>query len=168
MEEKEQLIKNISNARPVMERMVEIMDMQDVLSAKIGKKEDSKIAVILAYLFLGSLPLLQLGNVKSFAGFIVLLIFALPIILFILHRKKKKARMSQYFKNAQEIEALKLNVALVWLPESYRHPYCYYNIAEYISNGRADNLKEALNLLETQMHQERLEAAALANLRYMR
>lgn len=43
------------------------------------------------------------------------------------------------------------------VPESYRYSFAMNTIAGYFENGRADSMKEALNLFETEKHQWRME-----------
>lgn len=49
------------------------------------------------------------------------------------------------------------------IPEDYATPVCIQQVYSYLVNGRADNLKEALNLFEEEQHRARVEE----NQRYM-
>ena len=43
------------------------------------------------------------------------------------------------------------------IPEDYASPLCVKQVYSYLVNGRADNLKEALNLFEEEQHRWRME-----------
>lgn len=45
-----------------------------------------------------------------------------------------------------------------FLPPDYREPYPVYYMESLVRNGRAESLKETINLFEELMHRERLEA----------
>ena len=44
------------------------------------------------------------------------------------------------------------------IPRDYATPTCIYSVYNYLVNGRADTLKEALNLFEEEQHRWRVEA----------
>lgn len=44
------------------------------------------------------------------------------------------------------------------IPQDYATPTCIYSVYNYLVNGRADTLKEALNLFEEEQHRWRVEA----------
>ncbi|MDE6088393.1 MAG: hypothetical protein K2G25_08415 [Oscillospiraceae bacterium] len=72
---------------------------------------------------------------------------------------KRKAKKLELLKNnyEQELETLKNDSTLSWLPYDYRDSISYAYLFSYLNNMRANNLGEAINLYETEKHQARLE-----------
>lgn len=108
--------------------------------------------------------------------FIALLIFVLPHYLYFAHKKNKKneqieeqnkqivANNEQLKIQAQNILNELQQVQIVYqerLSSWYPVNYCSVDAVEFfynaINNYRADNLKEAINLYETHLHQQRVE-----------
>ena len=69
-----------------------------------------------------------------------------------------KQKYDEAVKKAKEIEN---DPALSWLSISYRNSYAFSYISDYITSGRADTLKEALNDFEA--YQKNLLLAASLN-----
>ena len=81
-------------------------------------------------------------------------------IYFILRSIKLGNAKKQHQQAAAQLEALKNEPAILWLPYNYRTSFAYAYLVSYVTDMRANNLQEAINLFETEMHQFRLELAA--------
>jgi len=85
----------------------------------------------------------------------------LTIPLAIALQKKHQAELAELEQQQQakqnEIETLKNDASLAWLPYDYRDPTYFAMMYGYVKNMRANSLSEAINLLETEMHQARVE-----------
>ena len=62
-----------------------------------------------------------------------------------------------YLKNERDQFINKYNCLLDFIPEYYRTKLAVAYLENVVKNGRADNLKEALNLYEEQLHRWELE-----------
>ena len=73
--------------------------------------------------------------------------------------KKKEAAALEAEKQTLEntLLSLKNDPVLLWLPYDYRDSTSFTYLYTYLTNLRANSLKEAINLYETEKHQERLE-----------
>lgn len=71
-----------------------------------------------------------------------------------LKRKNELAEASAKVDRAQD------NPALSWIPPKYRITTYIGKIIEYLQNMRAKTLQEAINLLETEIHQATMENLA--------
>lgn len=75
--------------------------------------------------------------------------------------RKDKALWEKKYEEAEN--AMVEEIAPHWekvlsvVPQSYANPTCVGNIYGYLVNGRADSLKEALNLFEEEQHRWRVE-----------
>ena len=81
---------------------------------------------------------------------------ALCVWVFMNHLKRKKLIAEA---NA-EIDRAQANPALSWIPPKYRVTTYIYKMIEYLQNMRAKTLQEAINLLETEIHQATMENLA--------
>ena len=80
-------------------------------------------------------------------------------ILYILSNRKKVRQLKDKISECNEIiEDLKKDSAIAWLPYDYRDSTAFAYIFQYVQNFRANSLKEAINLYETEKHQARLKA----------
>lgn len=94
-------------------------------------------------------------SLLQFLG-VMLIIFLLFLNrLQIMHRVKKNSpRINELNKEYQE---LSLSLKNTGLAEQYSYTYAIEKLINYLSVGRADNLKEALNLFEIELrHDEQL------------
>ena len=73
--------------------------------------------------------------------------------------KKKESAALEAEKQTLEntLLSLKNDPVLLWLPYDYRDSTSFTYLYTYLTNLRANSLKEAINLYETEKHQERLE-----------
>ncbi len=85
----------------------------------------------------------------------------IPIYLYIWHKKDIKKK--EQIKKHSEVAA---DPSLSWLSAKYHDSFYIFKIAEYINNGRADTLKEALNMLEQEIHQAEMKEAAIIGAYY--
>ena len=74
---------------------------------------------------------------------------------------EEKERLEKEFKeiDQQLIEELgdRYVEAIKIIPSDYAYPECVYALHSYLVNGRADSLKEAINLFEEEQHRMRVE-----------
>ena len=97
------------------------------------------------------------GRQMNIIGTVISLILTAVCVLAILFHNKRKARIPRVIS---ERAALCADPAISRFPPDYRNSvYARKNI-EYLTNMRAKTLQEALNLLETEMHQAKMEAIA--------
>lgn len=152
MTEKEQLIENIKEALPIAEKMQELEENIEQLEAKIAKSHVGCVLIGLTAFFL------VCGIIELSSGGLIL-----AIILGVVIAAKKGSGASAATKLSevqQQYAAYKQCAALAWLPEKYRIPSSIAKIASYVRDGRVDTLKEAINTLEAELAQQRLEASA--------
>ena len=95
-----------------------------------------------------------------------IIVFPALIVIFLLIHIVNKIMMKRYEKvlaeAAAEIERIKADPSLSWLPYNYRSSVEFGLIVGYINNMRAHNLTDAINLLETEMHRARVELNSAA------
>lgn len=97
-------------------------------------------------------------------GFLLTAFMGLGLILIVyafIRQNKSKQTAAEYKQKVQakqaEAETLKNDAALAWLPYNYRDSTFFAMMYGYVTNMRANSLSEAINLLETEMHQARVE-----------
>ena len=163
MSEKEMLLQNIAAAAPITQQLGQIEAEISDLSDEREKKKKVGCGWIGLLIICVLAVLWGLGFVildKDFSGLITFAIGAVPIAIFI----KRILRAGECKKKISELAAkyqgLRNDTSLSWLPPDYRDSSSINAIASYLQNGRADSLKEAINLLETEQHNERMENAA--------
>lgn len=111
----------------------------------------------------------------SWFGFIVALVGSIYFCKkknFIGNAEKQHEEMKEQLEvEAAKVEAVRKETAQViydfiephydWitgiLPERYAYTYCVEKLRDYLFLGRADNLKEAINLYENELHQMRMQ-----------
>lgn len=88
-----------------------------------------------------------------------LALFSLIIAVawWIYNLKVKKDTTKQIAAVSPDLETLKNDPSLSWLPYNYRDSHSYELMKGYVENMRVSNLTEAINLLETELHQQRVE-----------
>lgn len=163
MNEKEVLIANISGSFESM-RVVEAIEAEFILTLTKRAKARGVGRFILFYLVgaaLGGLIMMMFAHVEAISGVIAFSMFILPILLPIVMRiMSTKNYDKKLNKLNEELVNAKNNPSLYWLPMAYRDSFSFKNIVSYIENMRANTLQEAINLLETEKHQARLEENA--------
>lgn len=88
--------------------------------------------------------------------------------------EKRETILLEINKRNAELEQaqadLQNDIAPYWghvtsiIPHDYAMPAIYDRICSYLVNLRADNMKEAINLFETELHQRKLEDAEMRRL----
>lgn len=103
-------------------------------------------------------------NKMILIGFLLTAFMGLGLILIVyafIRQNKSKQTAADYKQQVQakqrEVETLKNDAALAWLPYNYRDSTFFAMMYGYVTNMRANTLSEAINLLETEMHQARVE-----------
>lgn len=162
MNEREQLLSNIANCAETMKAIGRKEDECDSLEKKIEKFKPlcEKKAVFLYLIIALAFCVVAMSNKLTLC---LLVLIGFPILCVTLTKNKLKSMHKNIDKINEEIAVLQNDSSLSWLPVKYRLTVPYSHIAEYVSNMRANNLKEALNLYETELHQARLEIYAAVN-----
>ena len=168
MNEKELLIQNATNAMPVAQQLLPIEEEINELGSIVYKPKSimrllGKILIILAingFFFNNIGDALNEADVFMAISFIVIY-GAIIYFLFIRGPIKKREAQEKLLVMQEQWKELVQDERLSWLPESYRRGHSAVAIYNYAINGRADSLKEALNLYETEKHHERVEFAAM-------
>ncbi len=168
MNEREQLIKNIADSSEIMQ----LIDRQEDICINTQKEIDKKkkecrirILVLLFFLFICMSDVFAKILPMVFA---MVITFGMPIGIWIYLKSRVKVCQDRLKNEQNNLLKSKLNEILQWLPMDYRDSFSYKSIAQYVDNMRANTLQEAINLLETEQHQERMERyAALADARYV-
>ena len=163
MNEREILIADISGSFESM-RVVEAIEAEFILTLSKRAKARGVGRFILFYLVgaaLGGLIMMMFANSQAAGSLIGFALFILPILLPIVMRiMSTKTYDKKLNKLNEELVTAKNNPSLCWLPMAYRDSFSFKNIATYVQNMRANTLQEAINLLETEKHQARLEENA--------
>ena len=170
MDEKEQLLSDLYNSTEAMNTIHQLEARIEELKQKPPFKQRKTsclslflapivaFAVLMAYIMLFSLWASFKEHGQALTAGLLIVTFIAVHVLWIgatIHRNSKaKAVMAE--TEAKLAEAWN-NPSLAWLPPMYRNSLAYEKIKEYTVNKRANSLKEALNLFETEMHQARLE-----------
>ena len=156
MEEKEQLISAINGSAAIVSKLDVIEDKISAAEENIEKVKPKLIMHIIAVI--GAI-LVPKGVPYTQCGLIIVGIYACAWAYVIL-TKKKLASLQAEYQTAQN------DPSISWVPVDYRDSFSISKIAEYIRNNRADTLRECINMLETEMHQNRVENAALIGALY--
>ena len=168
MNEKDQLIQNINGAMPVAQQMQKIEGEIDQLKDEIERKKKygcgwmlmiviAAVSGIIGFIFIAA------GEGKKIPSALLCFVIAAVPIVFIIRRFM---RSSECKRKIQELEqqraSLQNDPSLAWVPAEYRSGSCLAEIINYVQSGRADSLKEALNLLDEEIHRQQMcDAAAL-------
>lgn len=164
MDEREQLLALAKNCTPLLTRLAQTENEYMYLCSKNNKFKKHLGWIVLGlivcpFLVLGALvDIFTNSNLKSplpdVIGMLICLALTGLCILAIVNRIKRKERQPII---EQELDKIHNDPSLSWLPSDYRNSIVAGKIIEYLANMRAKTLQEALNLLETEMHQARLE-----------
>jgi hypothetical protein len=148
-------IKQKENEIEEMEAMIEEAQLK-------GRKRYIVFAV-----FIGSLapvifePIFKALGGDAIGGILALATWVGVVALFVMRRNKFKKQEAECTQNKQSYEttlqSLKNDETLSWLPYDYRDSTSFTYLYTYLTNMRANSLKEAINLYETEKHQARLE-----------
>lgn len=144
---------------------------------KSNKKYRNNIVIALIFFFgilcavPESLSAVQKKTLTGAEGTIISLILCgigALLIFYAVRVSKKKTKLNKENDENnkvinQEIYELQCDKSLDWLPVNYREPIPFDCIYRYLLDKRANNLQEALNLFETELHQARMEQIAVQN-----
>lgn len=165
MDERQQILMLINGSANVMKDIAAVENELSILENKQEKfRRDRKKATVGVVLFdLFSLSVMFKNGFALFA--VLLILLACVNIPFVLMWRNAAARKGKISKLTAQLAGYRSDPSLSWLPPAYRDSFSWEKIGEYIVNLRANTLQEAINLLETEQHQARLEfMAALGNL----
>lgn len=151
MDEREELIKKFSEANPIIEELIKYEN-------KLVKNEYFKIKVVKKMLIPVMIIMFIVGGSMSGiidSPFITIGCFiffpAVVIVSFILCAKNKKEYMNK-------IQELQKDPLLAFLPPNYRDADSTTNIRDILTNLRAYNLSDAINVYEMDLHNRIMEA----------
>lgn len=170
MQTRDELLRSLEDAVSVIKRLSNIQQRLNKVRAqykalKPSKKMKRFLIFILVMACMGCI--VQLSN-----GILVFLVQAIQIVLgyFVVKYiyKKKNEKITAHNETIQAQEQAVLNdlqmVQIMYrerIEHWYPEKYCSVDAAEFfcssVKNYRADNLKEAINLYETTLHQRRIE-----------
>lgn len=149
-QEREWVINQMNSSFEIMTAIKQKEDEIERLEAQmpeLSKKANPTLAIIIGAL---TIPVYLIG--------VVVLIVAL------VQKNKYTKMMHEQEQNIQarkaELETLKNDQSLAWLPYDYRDSTYFAMMYGYIRNMRANSLQQAINLLETELHQARVELAS--------
>ncbi|MDE7390278.1 MAG: hypothetical protein K2M82_04985 [Lachnospiraceae bacterium] len=151
MNEREELIKNFSEAKPVIEELAKY-ENKLIKNEYMEKRVIKKILIptmIILFIVGGSMYDVMGSNFMTFFCFI--LFPAVILFSFILYLKNKKT----YIDKIQELEK---NPLLAFLPPNYRDCGSATHICTILVNCRAYSLTDAINIYEQDLHNRIMEA----------
>lgn len=165
MNEKEQLIQNLNSAMPIAQQMQKIEDEIGSIEVQIEKQKKfwggmKVVAIIAAIILVFAIIAIITGEKFKAGDLLGLLITGFIIFIYAMHLKKLKGEKQRIDALNNQYKGLQQNPNLAWLHDKYRTSSCIHKIAEYVNSGRADSMKEALNLLEEDIHRQEMEDAA--------
>lgn len=124
---------------------------------KLEKKASTKRAVIISLI-----SLIIASAVSGSSGILCFIFLAAGIAFAIVNKMKAQkelnAERAALESNRQQLETLKNDASLAWLPYDYRDSVSFRYMYGYLQNMRANNLQEAINLFELEKHQAVVEA----------
>lgn len=163
------LMEQIANSQSLMNEI----EKQENLVTYLSNKQESyhkrglvnvkNVLLIAVWISLANIiagTIFQKNPSAIVIALVEIFIVGLPIALVVLFKNKAKSTQREVNKECETLANMKNDSTLNWLPFNYRDSFSYKFIAQYIHNGRAYNLKEAINLLETEQHQARMELLA--------
>lgn len=164
MDEKEKLISCLENSMAVTRQLQTLEEQIDDIELRIDAKErfwkGMKTLAVIGNI-IGFICVVSLFVDKLTVGMVIVtMICFLPAFFYGKHKTQLKKMRKETEELQKKYSELQKDSALSWLMDKYRTSECILNIAEYVQSGRADTLKEALNLLETEIHNKRMESAA--------
>lgn len=166
MSEKELFIINANNSLPLAQKLNQLEDEFEQLSEEIEQKKKFGCLWAMALGFSALMAILGVVAILAYGlkGFTSMLFFfaiaSPPVILLVLRLRRIITCKTKIQELERNIANMQGDISLAWLPTEYRTGSCLNAIIGYAQNGRADTLKEALNILENEMHQQRMENAA--------
>lgn len=151
MNEREELLKSFSEANAVIEELIKYENKlvkNEYFLVKVVKKMLIPFMIIL-FIVGGSMASVMGDNLMTFFCFIIFPAFI--VLCFILCFKNKKT----YINKIKELEN---NALLSFLPPNYRDAGSATSICTILVNYRADNLSDAINIYEQDLHNRIMES----------
>lgn len=169
MNEREYLIQSINMSMAIMKQIHDLEEQIENLEDELEQK-DKKLGCG-TYAILGFLGFLALaGMERVFKGGLSGILYIVPLAAYSIFIIQRQNKVKKYKANLKQLNAtlsgLQNDSVLSWLPMDYRTSDAFASIGSYISNGRADTLKEALNLYENEVQQQRVVDAAFLGAYY--
>ena len=159
-QERDAILAQATNCLPVMTSMKENEDKIESLDDEIEKYEKKGKIIYAIFIYIVCFLIVAIILQKT-PNFIQLLGMIAIVPIPVMYRKKKLNKAAELKAQKQECEnqinVLKQDATLSWLPYDYRDATSFAMILSYLENMRANTLKEAINLLETEKHQARVE-----------
>ncbi len=148
-DERGALLVQMENSLPVMTAIKEKEDALEPYDSELIEKLEKK----------ASNGRRNLIAVSGLLIYLIGIVITLPIALYKQNKYKKQLEEAKQTKSKYESElsVLRNDAVLSWLPYDYRDSTSFAMLYSYIRNMRANSLKEAINLLETEKHQARVE-----------
>lgn len=156
VDERAVLMQNIINSSEVINAIATAENKASESKKKLD--EYTQASGNNSFIILGVLMVVFLLGGMFWGGLMVLSPFWLGAIVFKIVNTKKKNKFAKiYNEDIDTLERLMNDASLSWLPYDYRDSFSMGHIITYLKNMRARNIQEAINLLETEMHQARME-----------
>lgn len=180
--EKKELIENLLKSRDLIQKNTDAADKLKKLKFKIQYTNIKQVVIVVSIFLVFSASYLTIAlyfiykdmhntkfflyNVSTknfFLLLITLIVILISVSIIIGNYLKKIIVRKRYKRNRKEIDKLNNILDVTYnecdqftvLPEKYRGVFAVNKITEYLTNLRADNLKESLNLLEEEMHRDK-------------
>lgn len=158
--EYQQLLNNIAQSKPTMDAALVkyasiLLLEQDKEKYKDRKGSKGKFFLRYAIIMILGAILFSRSIVMSFI--MPIAAFVYPLFMRSYYGKKLKETEAELDKEINEYNALINDPANMWIPANYRDAVSFSAIAGYVDNKRAFSLKEALNLLEEDIHRQKME-----------
>jgi hypothetical protein len=169
------LIKNIELSETLIQEMLRLDAKVDKIMKKPIRLGCVTHFIIMAILYLALLSLLTVlvEGIDMSEGFetvaaisLIMVCFSYMVIVLVINRtalamkKSDHAKFLKEYPMKRKLLFLKLTEESV-IPAAYWSMDCLYAMKAYLNNKRADNLKEAINILEEEMrHNARMSQLA--------
>ncbi len=157
-DERETILGFMNNSFTVMSAIKEKENIIAGLDEGIDKaRKRSRIRYVVLCTFIGLCIAFVLANNEVLQWPAFLACIAIGVLNMLFQKKKAAGLTADRSKYVNELETLKSDAVLSWLPYDYRDSTSFAYLFSYMNNMRASTLKEAINLYETEKHQARLE-----------
>lgn len=158
--EYQQLLNNIAQSTPSMNaalnKLAEVTEIADKKS-KYEDRKGSKGKFFLRYAIIMILGAILFSRSIVMSFIIPIVAFVYPIFMRSYYGKKLKETEAEIDKATNEYNVIINNPVNDWIPQDYKNPIYFAKIAEYVRNKRAFSLKEAFDLLEEDIHRQKME-----------
>lgn len=159
-DERKQVLAVMDNSFSVMtsikQKENEIEEKEEQIEKALSK---ARKRYIILWFFLGLMVCCVLESIIGTALASLIWVGFIAFGVWNMINKKKEAKTLTAEKQTLEntLVSLKNDETLSWLPYDYRDSTSFTYLYTYLTNMRANSLKEAINLYETEKHQARLE-----------